>query len=430
MKKTPLKNLDLDLYTEKLDNGLTVYIIPNNKVNNIYAQYTTKYGSVDNKFVPIGETEMIEVPKGIAHFLEHKVFEQEDGSDAFDFFGERGADANANTSNYRTTYLFSGCESFYENLDFLQSYVESPYFTDKNVEKEKGIIIQEIGMYKDSPGSVLYENLLYNTIAEHPFRYSVIGTEESVSSITKEDLYMCYNTFYHPSNMFITVTGNVDPEEVLNHIKEHQDKRNMEEAKKIEMPTYEEPDQVYKEYDEKKMNVSMPRFGLAYKFNVEKILEKTKLPINTISKYISIYFGLKGDSTSLLHEELENEGAINYGFGYDGTYLDKHVVSMVHGMARDPKYVIDRIKESLKVFDVKEEDLKRKIKASISNLIIESDNIYDMNEKVLSDVINYGDVVTNQIERVQEYDFNILKEIFDELNFDNSSIYIIYPQND
>ena len=285
-------------------------------------------------------------------------------------------------------------------------------------------------MYKDSPGSVLYENLLYNTIAEHPFRYSVIGTEESVSSITKEDLYMCYNTFYHPSNMFITVTGNVDPEEVLNHIKEHQDKRNMEEAKKIEMPTYEEPDQVYKEYDEKKMNVSVPRFGLAYKFNVEKILEKTKLPINTISKYISIYFGLKGDSTSLLHEELENEGAINYGFGYDGTYLDKHVVSMVHGMARDPKYVIDRIKESLKVFDVKEEDLKRKIKASISNLIIESDNIYDMNEKVLSDVINYGDVVTNQIERVQEYDFNILKEIFDELNFDNSSIYIIYPQND
>ena len=144
MKKIDIKNLDLNLFYEKLDNGLEVYVIPKENCNNVYATFSTKYGSNIIEFVPIGEKKMIKVPLGIAHFLEHKLFEQKDGIDPFTFYSERGADANANTNQKKTTYLFSGSNFILENLNYLLDYVQEPYFTDKNVEKEKGIITQEI----------------------------------------------------------------------------------------------------------------------------------------------------------------------------------------------------------------------------------------------------------------------------------------------
>ena len=148
MKKK--KIIDMDLYYEKLDNGLEIYVIPKNDCNNIYVTYNTKYGGKDNEFIPLNETKMKKFPKGIAHFLEHKLFEEEDNTNVFSFYQERGANANANTSYERTSYLFFGTEYFKENLEMLLHYVESPYFTDENVEKEKGIIEQEIKMYLET----------------------------------------------------------------------------------------------------------------------------------------------------------------------------------------------------------------------------------------------------------------------------------------
>ena len=144
MKKSNLIRLDLELFYEKLKNGLEVYIVPKENVNGVYVTFNAKFGSACNEFVPIGKENMYKVPYGVAHFLEHKMFEQKDGKDPFDFFGERGCDANANTSNYKTTYLFSGSNRFSENINYLLDYVQSPYFTLENVEKEKGIIEQEI----------------------------------------------------------------------------------------------------------------------------------------------------------------------------------------------------------------------------------------------------------------------------------------------
>jgi predicted Zn-dependent peptidase len=180
MNKIPLYKLDLDLYYEKLDNGLEVYMVPKKNVSNIYTTYSTKYGSIHNEFIPVDEKKMVKFPGGIAHFLEHKVFEQEDGLDVFNFFGERGADVNANTSNFKTTYLFSGPDFFEENLDFLMDYVQKPYFTDENVSKEQGIIEQEIKMGNDRPYNKLYEGIHYNSFVKHPTKYPVIGTVKSV----------------------------------------------------------------------------------------------------------------------------------------------------------------------------------------------------------------------------------------------------------
>ena len=228
MKKTNIDKLKLELYQEKLDNGLEIYIIPKNNCNNIYATISTKYGSNIDEFVPIKSKKMKKFPLGIAHFLEHKMFEMEDGTDPFEIYSNNGADANANTSNYKTTYLFSGPQYFKENLNYLLDYVQTPYFTDKNVEKEKGIIIQEIKMYQDDPYTVLYEKAIYNSFIKHPIKMPVIGDIENVKSITKEDLYECYNTFYNPGNMFVVITGNVDPEETIELIKQNQEKKQFE----------------------------------------------------------------------------------------------------------------------------------------------------------------------------------------------------------
>ena len=228
MKKTNLKHLNLDLYEEKLDNGLTIYVIPKQNFNNIYVTFSTKFGSNEIEFIPNNKKEYVKVPLGIAHFLEHKLFEQKDNIDPFTFYNERGSDCNANTNQYKTTYLFSGPNFFSENLNYLLDYVQEPYFTDENVEKEKGIIEQEIKMYLDDPDTVIYEKTLENCFSNHPMKNSIIGTIKSVRSITKEELYTCYNTFYHPSNMFIVVTGNVDPIETIKIIKKNQSKKKFD----------------------------------------------------------------------------------------------------------------------------------------------------------------------------------------------------------
>ena len=233
MKKSKLEKLDLSLYTEELDNGLRVFIVPKTDVNGIYATLSTKFGSVYKEFVPLNEKKMVSVPLGVAHFLEHKMFEQKNNIDPFTFYSERGSDANANTSNYKTTYLFSGPNFFDENINYLLDYVQDPYFTDENVEKEKGIIEQEIKMYEDDPYFKMYDGIIYNTFIKHPIKYPIAGTVEDVRKITKEDLYTCYNTFYHPSNMFLVITGNVDPKEAMEVIKINQEKKKFDSKKEI-----------------------------------------------------------------------------------------------------------------------------------------------------------------------------------------------------
>ena len=184
MKKHSLEKMDLDVYTHKLDNGLDLFIVPKDNINGYYVTFTTKYGSIINEFIPYNQKEMIKVPMGIAHFLEHKVFEQKDSKDPFTFYSERGCDANANTSNYKTTYLFSGTNHLYDGINFLLDYVQNPYFTDENVNKEKGIIEQEIKMYDDNPYYRLYDKVIYNAFINHPIKYPIAGTIESINKIT------------------------------------------------------------------------------------------------------------------------------------------------------------------------------------------------------------------------------------------------------
>lgn len=220
------------LYAEILANGLKVFLLPKKGFHKAYGLFSTNYGSIDEQFGFAGEG-MQEVPDGIAHFLEHKMFEKETG-DVFQAFGKQGASANAFTSFTRTSYLFSATENIKQNLLTLLDFVQQPYFTAETVEKEKGIIAQEIQMYQDDPNWRLFFGLLQNMYPKHPVHIDIAGTVESIDKITAADLYHCYHTFYHPSNMVLFVVGNIDVIETMQWIKENQEEKHFSEIKTIE----------------------------------------------------------------------------------------------------------------------------------------------------------------------------------------------------
>lgn len=225
MQQIKLNNMEEVIYYEQLENGLDVYLYTKNNCTNNYVTFTTKFGSINNKFIPIGQEKPIQVPHGVAHFLEHKVFVQEKGPQPEEFFAQSGAICNAYTTFKNTTYLFSGPNSLKENVQFLLDYVQIPYFTEENVESEKGIITQEIHMCDDEPTDVMYEHIRKNVFLKNPFKDSIIGTIEDINSINKDTLFTCYNTFYNPQNMFLVVTGNFNEKEILEAIIQNQNKK-------------------------------------------------------------------------------------------------------------------------------------------------------------------------------------------------------------
>lgn len=426
MQKVALTNLDLDLYSETLSNGLSIFVVPKENCNNIYATFTTNYGAVQNEFIPYGKDEMIKVPEGVAHFLEHKLFEQEDGVDPFTFYGKNGASSNASTSSYKTTYLFEGATHFKENIEYLLDFVQEPYFTDENVEKEKGIIVQEIKMYQDNPFRAGYEKSLFNTFQEHPIRYSVGGSVESVNSITKEDLYTCYETFYHPSNMFVVITGNIDPEETIDIICKNQEQKKFKETKEIEIKKYNEPDTVTKEKEVLKMNVTLPKVMLNFKLNIEPITFVEDIRLLT---YISLFADLKFGSTSEFQKQLLDEQIITEPLDFCVAYADTHVTLMITAESKKVDELIKRIKEEITKDNILESDFIRKRKTLVASTIFASDNIYRINHKIINDMLMSGKVYVDDYDVYKSLSFENLKKILSYFDYSNVATVVIEPKN-
>ncbi|MDB4867811.1 MAG: insulinase family protein [Cohnella sp.] len=263
MERMDYPKLQETVWHEKMDNGLEVFVLPKAGFTKTYATFTTQFGSVDNHFRPPGGEDM-KVPDGIAHFLEHKMFEEPEG-DVFSKFAVQGASANAFTSFDRTVYLFSATRQIPENLTTLIDFVQNPYFTDENVEKEKGIIIQEIDMYRDNPDWRVYFGLIEALYRKHPVHIDIAGTAESVRSITKEMLYDCYHTFYHPSNMTLFVVGGVDSEATLELVRRNQAGKSFPPGGEIRRIIEQEPPEVRTEKRELPLPVSLPKCLFGFK---------------------------------------------------------------------------------------------------------------------------------------------------------------------
>lgn len=332
--------------------GLKIYICEKPQYNSTYAIFGTKYGSIDTCFSVNGEKTA--VPEGIAHFLEHKLFESEDG-DAFTKYAETGAYANAFTSFDKTCYLFSCSNRFYDNLDILLNFVQSPYFTEQTVLKEQGIIGQEIRMYDDSPGWRVMFNMLLAMYKNHPVRIDIAGTVESIAEIDHNLLYKCYNTFYNPSNMFICIAGNVDVEKVLKQIE-----ASIKDSTPIEIVRegVDEPDEVSQSYVEQSLEVAQPMFCFGYKETVGNSERTVKEKICT-EMLIEI---IAGDA-SPLYKKLVNEGLINDEFSNEYFTGNGYASVIFDGESSNPKRVAEEIKAE--VTRLKVEGIDKKLFSAV-----------------------------------------------------------------
>lgn len=408
------------LYIEKLENGLTIMIILKPETTKKYVMWATNYGSLDNKFIIPGESKITEVPNGVAHYLEHKMFEQESGKNSLDTLTKLGVEANAYTTTNHTAYLFECTENFYPALDELMDYVQHPYFTDENVEKEKGIISQEIMMYDDYPEWEVYMNAIRSMYEKNPITIDIAGTVDSIKGIDKEILYKCYNTFYNLSNMVMCVVGDFVPEELLKEIKKRIVKKdkNLGEIKRI---TEEEPKHVVKKEIEKQMEVSQSLFVIGIK-DVE--FNSVKTEDELIKKHIAIEIILNmliGKSSTVykkLYEQglLMSEPYLEYEF--EKTYA--HIA--ITGQSSDPKKVlktlqteIDRVKKE----GLDEEHFKRIKNMIYGGYIKEYNSVAEIARMFVSDYfkginsfdyLEYFDMVS------KEYTEKILKEVFEEEN--------------
>ena len=401
------------LYIEKLKNGLTVMIIPKKGIQKKYIIWGTNYGSNDNRFIVPGENEVTEVPKGVAHFLEHKMFEQENGKNSLDVLTDIGVSANAYTTNDHTAYLYEATDNFYEALDEFMDYVQHPYFTDENVEKEKGIIGQEIMMYDDYPQWKVYLNALECMYYNNPVKLDITGTIETISHIDKDILYKCYKTFYNPSNMAMVVAGDFEPEKLLEEIKKRlvNNKSNGE----IKRIFDEEPQEIVKSYVEQNMEVSMPLFTIGIKDTPAEEKERVRKNI-AIEILLNMIIGASSD----LFKELYNKGNCYWSPSIEYDFNKNYAHILLTGQSNNPQELFEMFKQQVKYSienGLNEEDVERTKKMIYGEYIKEYDDVVDISRMFLSDYfkgINSFDYLEN-VEIVNlEYLNQILKDVFQE----------------
>ncbi|MGF7058799.1 EF-P 5-aminopentanol modification-associated protein YfmH [Brassicibacter mesophilus] len=423
MKNDRLKE---EVYTHELENGLKVFYMPKKGYVKKYAIYATNYGSNDNKFKPIGENDIVEVPEGIAHFLEHKLFEEPEGN-IFNDFSKLGSYVNAYTNYNQTAYLFSCTDKFYENLELLVKFVQNPYFTDENVEKEKGIIEQEIRMYDDAAEWKVFSNSLSAMYNVHPVRIDIAGTVDSISKIDKEILYKCYNTFYNPANMIIFIIGDVDFDNALDIIRKNQ-KISEKPSKIIERVRTSEPDKVNRKTIQDTLSVSTPIFNIGYKdtdigYDGDKLIHK-EICTNIL---LEMLFG----NSSEFFQQLYDEGLITNSFGSQYVGNKDYGYSIIGGESESPKTVLERIEHYIKNTREKglsKEDFNRIKKKLIGYHLMELNSI----EYIATNFVSYhfkNSSLLRYLDIINEVSISDVQKRFDvHMNDDNHVLSIVMPK--
>lgn len=342
--------LNEEYYEINHKSGLKIFVMEKPDYTGAFAMFGTRYGSVDTCFRLKNEADYTVVPEGIAHFLEHKLFESEE-LDAFQRFEKTGANANAFTSFDKTCYIFQCSDNFDESLEILLDFVKHPYFTEATVQKEQGIIGQEIKMYQDSPDWQVLFNLLRGLYVNNPVRIDIAGTVDSIAQINADLLYSCYNTFYNLSNMALAVVGNVTVNQVLTVADRV---LKTEEPVEFEQIIPEEPETVATDYIEETLTVDIPKFAFGFK-------EKICTPVRTAKEVVvmDIALDIIAGKTSLLYNRLIANGLINPTFGSEYFIGRGFASPMFSGESKQPEKVRDAVVENieaLKANGISDED--------------------------------------------------------------------------
>ena len=399
------------IYIEKLENGLNIIVFPK-KTRKKYITWSANFGSIDNKFFSGENEELTVVPDGIAHYLEHKLFEQENGKNSLDVLTTIGVEANAYTTNDHTAFLYECTDNFDEALDEFMNYVQNPYFTDENVEKERGIIEQEIMMYDDYPEWAIYMNLMKAMYKNNEINIDTAGTKETIAEIDKDKLYKIYNSFYKPENMILVVCGDFEPEEIINKLKS---KITMKGGDfKTKRVYNEEPNEIVEKYVEKNMDISMPLLMIGYK-DINFKEDKVKRDLG-----IGILENLLFNKSTKLFEFLYENGKIisepNIDYEFSKTFA--HVlIEFKTNFVEEVTETVSREIELFKENGIKEEDFERAKKKIYGDLVRAYNDVSTIAPEIVQDYflgINSFDYFEEFNTITREYVQDLLNEIFVE----------------
>ncbi|KRL07784.1 EF-P 5-aminopentanol modification-associated protein YfmH [Liquorilactobacillus hordei] len=431
MKIIDYPNFEEKVYQKILTNGLTVNLVPKVGFHKIYASFTVDYGSVDSAFMTLNDRKVKNNPEGVAHFLEHKLFEKAN-YDAFELFGQLGADSNAFTSYTKTSYLFSTVENGKKCIETLLDFVQSPYFTTESVEKEKGIIAQEIKMYNDDYNWRLYSGIVENLYPNSPLSKDIAGTVESIQRISAKDLYDCYHAFYQPSNMVLFVVGAIDPVETINWIEENQKQKEFPVVSQI----IHSKSMINDKYDiipyrMLEVTTSRAKVAVGIRGNVELPAGKTGLKYK-IALNLGMYL-LMGESSEK-YNELYDEGLIDDSFDYDISVGRGYHFCVISGETSHAEELTKRIIDLLKTANnlinsqtaefllAKKEFIGRQIQSM--NSLEGIANRYEGN--LFAGAMSFDAVEI--LEKIELKD--VLKAMNEFIEPDNVSVYQVLPKED
>jgi len=424
MKKIKLENTNEFLYYDKLDNGLEVYMLPNNNVNKFYLTLNTRFGSINTKFKY--DNKEYDMPKGIAHYLEHLSFNMENGS-VFDHYSKIGSSINAFTTYDITSYNVTSNNRFKENLEYLLEYVYTPYFTKELFQSEKGVIEEEVKMYKDDPGMTIVNGTLNNVFVNDERKYLVGGTVKDVKSIKLEDVITCYNAYYNPKNMFLIITGNFNPNEALAITSEQMNKLNINNDFNVKDIYPKEPEKVNKKEEIIKMNVDKPKVSIGIKIPKNNF-KNLKLDNYLLKIYISSILDINFGNTSLLLEELQ-KGSIVDDLDYTVIESNDYFIVLILSSTYYPEYFKDKIIEKFNSLNIEDSDLKRVAKVNISNYILLFDSVVAVNNYIMDEVMDNNEVNTGFMNIMRNLNIDTCKKILTKLNNYDYTICKIMPKN-
>ena len=422
MKEIVLEGLEEKIYEYTTKNGLKVYMWVNEKVNGCFASLSVKYGSIHTKF-KVGK-KVYTVPNGLAHFLEHIKFNMKEDVTAHDEFIKIGGDSNAFTTFKYTSYIVFATQNKIENLNLLLDFVYNPYFTKKMISKEKGIIVEEANMSNDDPYSKIFYDNLKNVLQKSNYRNLITGEVEDIKEISLDDVEIVYDTFYHPKNMFLTITGNFNPYEMAKTVEDNLAKKEFGEFQEVDIISESEPKKVTKDYIEENVGITYPRVKYSLKIPINKFKNVEMVDLKLLCDLIlNINFG----STSEFRSDLILKGLVT-SMGYSLDIYEEYLVITITANTNYQDEVIKLIREKFDNLEVDEKDIVRKRNAAIATLILDYEDIEQVNMKIQDDIINEGEIITDLKIRVASINQEKLESVINYINNDNVAISVFKPK--
>ncbi len=425
MKYINFKEIDEKVLYEKLDNELEVYILRKKNFNSETARFFTNFGGLDTEFTPINETKEVKMPSGIAHFLEHKLFEDPSGISAEEYYSKTGAYVNAFTNYTTTCYYFVSTNNFEDNLNYLLDFVQTPHFTDENVEKEKGIILEEAKMCLDNPSRLFSESILSNLFTDIPYNNKIVGTLDDIKKITKEDLYTCYNTFYNPSNMKLFIVTNKKEEDVLKLVKDNQRKKTFIKENSIKRKIYNEKDNVKKDYYEFKGKINENRICYGLKIRKDNFSYSLEEVINSISMYFDFLIG----SLSDFNLELKKNKIVNGNISFNLENIDNYIIVKIYAFTNKKDEFISLLEDKFKHPNLNEKDFNNLKKIMKSSIFYNLNTVAGTMDFLYNEYMFFKDLSEETLTKELNLSYEVYKIIINEINYDNKSVTYITKED-